>query len=158
MKNLSKFERDRSGGEYLEPAVLFISFAAVPKDPDTRIDRFREIGRQRADQAKLHLVHEVVEMGASASTFKNRIAFQALLNYFDEHREVHHLIVPSVGRLSRSWKHLRLVLEEFKLRNISVVTFDGRIAASGEIEASIGTAMRYLAEPQKRERLSGGTK
>ncbi|BCK57859.1 hypothetical protein NWFMUON74_56310 [Nocardia wallacei] len=155
---MDKIAGDHTMSKDRGSAVLFISFAAVPKDPDKRIERFRELGRLRADEAKLHLVHEVVEMGASATTFKNRIAFQAVLNYFDEHPEVRYLIVPSIGRLSKNWKNLRLILEEFKTRNISVVTFDGVIAASGEIEASIGMAVRYLTESKQDERFPGGVR
>lgn len=132
-----------------EPAaILFISFATAPRDPDARTDRFREIGQQRADKAHLRLVHEIVEMGASATTFQNRVAVQTLFNYFDNHPDVRYLIVPSIGRLSRNWKNLRLILKEFRTRNIYILTFDGHIAESGEIAASIGAAMRYFAESE----------
>ncbi|WP_433576810.1 recombinase family protein [Nocardia brasiliensis] len=129
----------------LKPAVLFISFAAIPKHDDA-IDLQRKIGQQRADELGLQIVHEIEELGASAMRFKNRVAFQALLNYFDDHPEVRYVIFPSMGRISKSVANLVTIMKEFEGRNVSIVTFDGRIATSSDIQASLRMGMRALTD------------
>ncbi|WP_433194317.1 recombinase family protein [Nocardia sp. CA-107356] len=104
------------------PAVLFMSFARTPKNQDLQ----REIGIRRADESKLRLVHEIVEVGSAATPYDKRWALNALFGYLDEHPDVRHVLLPSLGRVSRSWQNLGPILKEFENRHVVIVTFDGR--------------------------------
>ncbi|WP_416383162.1 recombinase family protein [Nocardia brasiliensis] len=120
--------------------------------------RQRAVGQRRADELNLRIVHEIVEMGASAATFKNRVAFQALRNFLDDHPDVRHVILPSLGRISRSWRNLQVILHEFEVRDISIVTFDGRTAQSRDIAAGMARIAFLDSDPNEGETAAGGVK
>ncbi len=132
-------QQPKSSGaaEGLSPAVLFVSLAAMPKDSDSAVSHQRAAGQHRAIVANLRIVHEVVEMGASAMRFKNRLAFHALLNYFEDHPDVRHLIVPGIHRVSRNDKEFNTILQRFQAMSITIVTFAGDIVSGGDTHGDL---------------------
>ena len=129
-------------------AVLFVSFASVPKNGEAATARQRELGQHRADELDLRLAHEIVEMGAAALPFERRLAFQALLNYLDDHPDVRYVMFPSLGRISRSFRNLHLILKEFDARGIRLVTFDGQVSNSAEVASRIESGTKALIAQQ----------
>ncbi|WP_225058565.1 recombinase family protein [Nocardia sp. alder85J] len=113
------------------PAVLFISFARVPAHADL-VTLQREHGKRRADELGLRLVHEIVEMGASAVASKNRFAIQALCNYLDDHPNVRHVVFPHIGRVARTRRDYKVIQEQLKKRSVVIVTADGLLSGDDD--------------------------
>ncbi|CAM4364824.1 hypothetical protein NONI108955_22785 [Nocardia ninae] len=96
-------------------------------------------------------------MGVSATKFKNRLAFKALLNYLDDHPEVRHVMVPSIGRVSRSWRNLQAIMAEFEARNVCVVTFDGQVVPSSDAAGHRKIAL-FLGHSASEEAAAGSAR
>ncbi len=134
------------------PAVLFVSFAAIPKD-ESVVSIQRVAGQRRADEANLRIVHEVVEMGASAMRFKNRLVFHALLNYFEDHPEVRHVIVPGTHRLSRNHKEFSTILQRFQAMGITIMTFAGDVVSLDNTDGDlVERVAQYMTEHSNQHR------
>ena len=132
-------------------AVLFISFAAMPKDSDAAVALQRAVGQRRATQAGLRIVHEVIEMGVSAMRSKNRLAIPALLNYFEDHPDVRHVIVPGIHRLSRNHKEFSAILQRFQAMGITIMTFAGDVVSLDDTHGDLaGRVAQSMAGPHHR--------
>ena len=77
---------------------------AVDIDPDgNSIATQREVGLRKAASIGADVVREFVEPGVSASTIEGRPAFQEMLNFLREHKQVQSVIVYARSRAFRNY-------------------------------------------------------
>ncbi|MFE9789219.1 recombinase family protein [Nocardia salmonicida] len=110
------------------PGVLFLSVAgftaadnaAGGREP-IKIGLQREAGYHTALQRGIGIVKEFVEIGASATSLRNRPALRRLLAYLKSHPEISHVIFPGPHRFARTREHAALLNQHFTRLNVLIL-------------------------------------
>ncbi|MGV9676423.1 recombinase family protein [Nocardia sp. NPDC003482] len=117
---------DRNPTADFPAAVLFLSIASASSPTSSSgeplaIQAQREAGHHKASALGVGVVKEFIEIGAPATSLRQRPTLRAMLDYLTTHPEVRTALFPSPGRFARSLAHTQQLLDTFESLSVAVI-------------------------------------